>query len=76
MIADYPRELVLKDGSRITLKPMQAEDQERLLRFFRSIPKKDRWFLRDDVADADVVKGWADNLDYSHVLPILAEDGD
>jgi L-amino acid N-acyltransferase YncA len=55
---------------------MQREDQEKMLRFFRSIPEEDRWFLRDDVADAAVIKDWADNLDYSHILPILAETED
>jgi len=30
-----------------------------LLRFFADLPEGDRTFIRDDVTDADVVRGWA-----------------
>ncbi len=73
MLSDYPRIVVLNDGTRASLRPMEKEDEKRLLEFFRSIPDDERWFLRDDVAGASVLKDWAENLDYSHVLPILAE---
>lgn len=73
MLSDYPRHVVLKDGTHVALRPMEKGDAEKLLEFFRCIPEDERWFLRDDVADAFVIKDWVDNLDYSHVLPILAE---
>ena len=73
MLADYPHTVVLNDGKSMNLRPMEKDDHEKLLKFFRSIPEEDRWFLRDDVTDEAVIREWVDNLDYEHVLPILAE---
>ncbi len=76
MLSDYPRFVVLNDGSKVTLRPMGKDDGEKLLKFFRSVPEDERWFLRDDVADPAVINEWVDNLDYTHILPILAEKDD
>ena len=51
---------------------MIPEDQEALLDFFRSIPPEDRFALKDDVTDPKVIARWAETLDYSRVLPLLA----
>jgi RimJ/RimL family protein N-acetyltransferase len=40
------------------------------------LSKEDRLYLRDDVADPDVIRGWMENLDYEKVLPIVAVSGD
>jgi len=76
MLKDYPKEAVLKDGEKIILRPMVKEDEQKLLAFFSRLPEKDRLFLRDNVTDPRVIKSWIDNLDYEHVLPILAEVDD
>lgn len=76
MLENYPKEAVLKDGKKIILRPMVKEDEQKLLAFFSRLPEKDRLFLRDNVTDPRVIKYWVDNLDYEHVLPILAEIGD
>ena len=73
MLKDFPKEINLKTGEKVILRPMIKEDEERLHVFFLRLPEKDRLFLKDDVTDPKVVKSWAENVDYEHVIPILAE---
>src|SRR4030065_313962 len=72
----YPREITLRDGARLTLRPMSREDVDRLWDFFRRIPPEDKMFFREDVTRKEVVERWAEHLDYDSVLPILALEGD
>jgi len=73
MLRDYPKEVVLKSGEKVILRPMVKEDEKKLLAFFSGLPEKDRLFLKDDVTDPKVIESWARNIDYEHVMPILAE---
>ncbi len=72
----YPREIKLKDGEVITLRPMVRMDEEALLDFFAGLTDADRLYLRNDVSNPGVIKDWIKNIDYKRVLPILACDGD
>ena len=72
----YPREIMLRDGARLTLRPMTREDADRLWDFFRRIPPADRMYFREDASRKTVVERWAEHLDYDSVLPILALEGD
>lgn len=76
MLRDYPKEVTLKSGEKVILRPMVKEDEQRLLDFFLRLPEKDRLFLKNDVTDPDVIKSWAQNINYEHVIPILAEIDD
>jgi L-amino acid N-acyltransferase YncA len=51
---------------------MVPEDKEALLEFFRSLPLEDRFYLKEDVTDPKIIERWAQTLDYSRVLPLLA----
>jgi L-amino acid N-acyltransferase YncA len=73
MLKDYPKEVTLKSGEKVILRPMVKEDEKMLLEFFSRLPEEDRVLLRDDVSDPKVIKSWAENVNYEHVLPILAE---
>jgi RimJ/RimL family protein N-acetyltransferase len=73
IVKDYPKEVTLKTGEKVILRPMVKEDEKSLLEFFQRLPEEDRVFLRDDVADPKVIKGWAEHINYEHVIPILAE---
>jgi len=68
----YKKEVKLKDGTKIILRPMVAEDQDALYTFFKSVPKEDARYVRDDVASRLIVEEWTKNLDYTRTLPILA----
>lgn len=76
MLRDYPKEVTLRSGEKVLLRPMVKEDEQKLLAFFSGLPEKDRLFLRHDVTDPKVVESWARNLNYEHVIPILAEIDD
>jgi len=69
----YPKIVRLKDGTKVTLRPMVKEDVQKLLAFFRKLPEEDRLFLKDDVTDEKVIRRWADELDYDKIFPVLAE---
>ena len=70
-VPSYPKEVELSDGSTITLRPMLREDEVALLEIFRKIPEADRFYLKDDVTSGDVIRSWAENLDYDRALPLL-----
>ena len=69
----YHKEGVLKDGSRVTLRPMVKEDRQKLLEFFRGLDAKELSFLRNDVRDPAVIDHWVNHIDYNRVFPLLAE---
>ncbi len=72
ILDEYPKEISLKDGSSLTLRPMVEDDEAGLLEFFTGLEKADRLYLRHDVSNPEVIKSWAQNIDYDRVLPILA----
>ncbi len=74
ILDEYPKEITLKDGSTVTLRPMAEDDEAGLLEFFTGLSKADRLYLRHDVSNPEVIKSWAQNIDYDRVLPILAID--
>jgi RimJ/RimL family protein N-acetyltransferase len=73
MLENYPKEIRLRTGEKVTLRPMVKDDEQRLLQFFLRLPEDDRLFLKHDVTDPKVIKSWVRHLDYKHVIPILAE---
>ena len=75
-INTYKKETELKDGTKILLRPMVAEDQDVLYEFFQSVSKDVARYLREDVGSRLVVEKWAQNIDYEKTLPILALKGD
>ena len=72
----YPKEVQIKDGRKVTLRPMQAGDKDKLFAFFQNVPAEDKQFLKEDVANMEVIERWFRSLDHTHVLPILAEIDD
>ena len=72
----YPKQVALRDGARLSFRPMVREDADRLWDFLHRIPPEDKMYFREDVDSRDVVVRWAETLDYDAVLPILALDGD
>lgn len=71
-LVDYPKEVTLRDGDKVTLKPMTPGDSLPLERFFSRISAEDRYYLKEDVASPQVVQRWAAELDYNRTLPLLA----
>jgi len=72
VLGDYPKDGKLKDGQKVTLRPMVKEDEKALLTFFQGLPAEDQFFLKDDVTNPEVIHTWAENINYEQVIPILA----
>ena len=68
----YPKQVALRDGTPVTLKPMTQQDADALLKFFLRVPPDDRHYLKEDVTSPKVLQRWAAELDYDRALPLLA----
>lgn len=72
MLESYPKEIMCKDGNPIVLRPLVRDDENELKGFFSRIPEEERWFLRDDFADPEVLHRWMEDLNYDRVIPLVA----
>ncbi len=72
MLDEYPKDIALKDGTPVTLRPLEANDVHLLLAFFQRIPADDRWYLHHDVTDATVIRAWTAEINYDRVIAIVA----
>ncbi len=68
----YPKDIMLRDGDKVSVRPLQPDDKVRLLEFFERIPEEERYYLKENVASAKVVHGWTVNMDLTKVIPIVA----
>jgi L-amino acid N-acyltransferase YncA len=76
MLDEYPKTIKLDDGFEFTLRPMTQCDEDKLYRFFVSLPDSDRRYLRNKTVDRLLIESWCRNLNPDQVLPILAENQD
>ena len=74
--AGYPQETTIGEWSDITLAPMVPSDWQFLERFLRDTPHQERRFFRHEASDPALVERWCSELDYRHILPLLAWRGD
>lgn len=63
MLEDYPKELILKDGTGVTLRPLRKGDEDILFRMFSRLSEDDKWFLDHNVADFELIENWVKNMD-------------
>ncbi|MBI5418934.1 MAG: GNAT family N-acetyltransferase [Deltaproteobacteria bacterium] len=75
MAQEYPKEVKVKDGSTVVLRPFEKKDKDALFAFFARLPESDRLFLKDNVTDPAIVERWATELNYERVYPLLAWKG-
>lgn len=68
----YRKLVTLGDGARLLLRPLTPDDRAALIDLYAAAHPEDLRALRDDVTDPDVIHAWVDDLDYRHVLPLLA----
>lgn len=66
----YPKEIVLKDTQEAVIRPLAKEDEPLLRRFYSEISEEDRWYMRLDVMDPEVIRGWIEGKD--DVFSIIA----
>lgn len=75
MLSRYPKNVKLKNGAEVVIRPLAEDDFDQLLAFFEGLPDEDVLFLRHNVRDPEVVRKWTEDLDLSRVIPIVAQYG-
>jgi L-amino acid N-acyltransferase YncA len=70
------RELKLKDGTRVLIRPMTSDDLAASLAFFQALPAEDRAYLRHDVYDREVVLERIRAMEAGRVKRLVAVVGD
>jgi L-amino acid N-acyltransferase YncA len=68
----YRQVFTLKDGTRVLVRPLIAEDKDALLELFLPVQPDDKRYIRHNVNDPQVVSAWVDELDYDKVFPLVA----
>ncbi len=71
-ITKYRQIVTLADGTRVLLRPLCREDKQGLVALFDYAGEDDLKLMRNDVRDKEMVGSWADRIDYSKVLPLVA----
>jgi RimJ/RimL family protein N-acetyltransferase len=75
MPARFPQIAVLRDGKKLLIRPFANQDADALYDFFQDLPMETRKFAWDDISNKGLIERWAQGIDYSKVLPLLALDG-
>src|ERR1700688_2684230 len=70
-----PQEAVLRDGTRLLIRPFNSSDTAALYAFFQRLPQEVRRFAWDRIDSRSLVEQWGRELDYDKVLPLIATDG-
>ncbi|MBW1722759.1 MAG: GNAT family N-acetyltransferase [Deltaproteobacteria bacterium] len=58
VFSDYPKEIILKDGTGLTLRPLRAGDEFPLFQMYKELPAEDRWFNDENVTEFSAIEGW------------------
>lgn len=76
LFARYPITVTLNDGRSVQIRPLYEEDADKLVHLFENVRDADLRVLHDDVTNEEIVRGWATDVEYEHVLPLVAEVDD
>ena len=76
MFEDYPKEIMIMDGTVLILRPVVREDEQDLNKFFFEIPEEERWYRRQKLTDPEVLHKWIETLDYKRIIPLIAANRD
>jgi len=68
----YPKEIVLKDGTEAVIRPLTLEDEPALREFYSKIPENDRWYMKYDVMDQEVIQKWIGRIGTGTVFSTVA----
>jgi GNAT superfamily N-acetyltransferase len=71
----FPKDIKLKDGSKVKLRPLQRTDEKDFHTLFQTIPESERMFIKHRVTEIGVIRDWCRNIDLGRNLPLLAVDG-
>ena len=72
MLKNFPKEIILKDGSGVTLRPLQRGDETLLRKMYERLSEEDRWILESDVSDFETIRDWTENNDLKRLISVVA----
>jgi len=72
----FPKDIKLKDGSTVTLRPLRRQDEKKFHEFFLAVPEQERMFIKHRVTEPEVIRDWCENIDLGRNLPLLALSND
>lgn len=67
----FSKTVMLKDGKKATLRPLQKTDEKDLHQLFLGIPETERMFIKHRVTDIKVIHDWCQNIDFGRNLPLV-----
>ena len=70
-LQQFPKTVLLKDGTKATLRPLRKDDEKDFHALFLGIPEPERMFIKHRVTDIKVIREWCHNLDYGRNLPLV-----
>ena len=62
------------DGVEVQIRTIQSSDEKVLLGFFKNLPQPELMFFKHRVTDANVIKGWCENIVLDVNRPLMAFD--
>lgn len=71
MMKVYPKEILLKDKTKVIVRPLLAEDCEFLKKFFSTIPREDLLIYKDDVTKWESLEDWFLDPNYEKEVELL-----
>jgi len=71
MLENYPKEIILRDGAGVTLRPLQQGDEDLLFRMYNRLPEEDRWFLDADVSNIETIRNWVRETERKGLVSIV-----
>jgi GNAT superfamily N-acetyltransferase len=74
-LTKFPKDIKLKDGSKVKLRPLKRSDEKEFHALFQTIPEQERMFIKHRVTDIGVIREWCEGIDLGRNLPLLAVDG-
>ncbi len=71
----YPKEVAIRGGEKVTVRPLLPDDAQALLAHFLSLPEEERHFLKEDVSSPQVIEAWVRASQGPQVWSLVALSG-
>ncbi len=65
--------MILKTGDEVILRPLSLEDRGKFLAFAGDIPYLERWYLKENPGEPEVVDKWIRNQESGKTFCVVAE---
>lgn len=72
-LTDFPKTWTLDEKTKVTVRPMEKKDGDKLVSLFKRIPEAELRYLKDDVTDKRTIDQWVEALNYDRVLPLVVD---